>query len=128
MVRYNSCDINNMSFREIIEELFSFKKISPNRNPFDIERLLLCDFDEEACNDKECMITEFHVSYSIGDCVNTIVLSSPETGEIVAMIEQKPTMCPDIERRWSYEITYCSWDFNPSVTIKCGFGVMMGEA
>lgn len=125
MKRYNSCDINNMSFYEIIDELFSFKKISKDVNPFSIRKIILCDFDEKVWENN--LNLEFDVSYNNLPSSNIITLSSVETGEILITIQQLPTMVPNIDRRWSYEISYCSFDFNPSMKITCGFGVMMGD-
>lgn len=125
MKRYNSCDINNMSFYEIVNELFSFKKISKDVNPFDIKKIILCDFDEKVWENNASL--EFDVTYNNYSSSNTITLSSVDTGEVLIIIQQVPVMLPDIDERWSYEITYCSFYFNPSMKITCGFGVMMGD-
>ena len=125
MKRYNSCDVNNMSFREIIEELFSFKKVSEDVNPFDIQKLILADINEKVWENN--IISEFDVDYNYSVNKNTITFSNPETGELLMILEQTPNMLPTSQNRWHYEIVFVSWEFNHSFKIGCGFAVLMGE-
>ena len=125
MKRYNSCDINNMSFREIIEELFSFRKVSEDVNPFDIQKLVIADINEKIWENN--IISEFNVTYDYSGNKNVITLSNSETGELIMIIEQTPDMFPSSQNRWRYEISFISWDFNHSFKIGCGFAVLMGE-
>lgn len=127
MKRYNSCDVNNMNFREIIEELFSFKKISPNKNPFDVKKLVMTDFEESAWTENETMTFELDIIYECYGNKNIIHMINPTTGELYLIVEQTPNMLPTSENRWNYEIVFSSWDFNHSFKISCGFAILMGE-
>ena len=104
-----------MSFHDIIAKLFSFDKYNLDKNIFDIHSLFIITDYIEGYN--------FNVNYSNKETYNEILLTDPETGEIIIIIEQNPCLVPDLPR-WLYRITYISWDFNPSLSILEGFAIL----
>lgn len=126
--KYNLCKINNMSFYEIINELFLFKDLYEGANPFNINRIIIGDLNKRFWEDNHSLKLDVIYNKSLNSPnSNTITLSSVKTGEILLTIQQTPTTFPDTDRKWSYEISYCSFDFNPSFRIRHGYACMMGE-
>lgn len=112
-----------LSFNDIINAIFNdFFYIDENINPYDMKTIQLIDMDEMS-NDE--FVRSFDISYRFSGTFNKIDLMDSETGEIYMRINQEPMICAGSRSRWRYEITYCSWDFDPSFKIEDGYYIVI---
>lgn len=112
-----------LSFNDIINAIFNdFFYIDEDINPYDMKNIQLIDMSSSDFKD---IVKTYDVSYRFSGNYNNIDLIDSETGEVYLRINQVPVIFPSSHSRWSYEITHCSWDFNPSLKIKDGYYIVI---
>ena len=123
MANYKFRIAEEFSFNVIIRAIFNdFYYIDEDLNPYDVKSIQLIDM---GCSDFKDIVKSFDVSYKFCGNYNWIDLVDGETGEILISIKQEPVVCVNSYSRWRYEITYCSWDFNPSMSIEDGYYIVI---
>jgi hypothetical protein len=112
-----------LSFNDIINAIFNdFFYINEDMNAYDMKSIQLIDMSSSDFKD---IVKTYDVSYRFSGNYNKIDLIDSETGEVYLRINQVPVIFPSSHSRWSYEITYCSWDFNPSFKIEDGYYIVI---